>query len=356
MESGVQSNVERVAGLMVADIRRRGLSAGDRYLTAQEAGTFFAVSPQLASRAMRRLASRDILLRKAGSGTFVGSGAKVAPAEQLRCIHILASTERLRRGLPAGDLTQGLLDTMAGYDVQVNLLSQGQPVGHTRHLLTRLSSAGLVSGLVLVGCSREVQELVCELGIPAVVFGGVFPSTQALASVDADWRSVGRMLAGYVLDRGRRRIVFVTGDTWLPGDNQLLDGLSETLAERDVAHGALILRSLPTEDPLAGEEIRAVLAESDSRPTAVICRYYFGPTACRVIESLGLRVGHDVVLITDGQGIDQAAGRPWPSICAKLDYRAQAALVGRMLGQIVDGRPPQPRHVMIQPVACEPDS
>lgn len=353
VHSAIQSNVARVAGLILDDIRRRGLSSGDRYLTAHEAGEFFGVSAPLASRTMRRLASKNILVRKAGSGTFIGPGIEADQPEQLRCVHVLASMERLRRGLSVKELTQGLLDAIAGYDLQINVLPLGQPLGHTRQLLGRLSSAGLLSGLVLVSCSREVQELVCELHIPAVVFGGVFPSTESLGSVDADWRSVGRMMAEHALDRGRRRIAFITGDYWLPGDNQLLDGLNEAIAAQGLPHGTLVLRSLPTAESLAEEEIRRVLAEGQSRPTAVICRSYFGPTVYRVIASLSLRVPEDVVLISDGQGTDQTAKLNWPSICPELNYQAQAAVVGRMLREVIDGRTPDPLHVQIPPVLCE---
>ena len=67
-----RSRVQRLASLIEQDLRRRGLAAGDPYLTASEAGDDFGVDPFTATRAMSLLAKRGVLVRKRGVGTFVG--------------------------------------------------------------------------------------------------------------------------------------------------------------------------------------------------------------------------------------------------------------------------------------------
>ena len=88
-----------------------------------------------------------------------------------------------------------------------------------------------MAGLVLLGCPREVQEAALDIGAPAVVFGGVFATTRSLPSVDVDQHEAGRLMARYVVERGHHRIGLITRDTWLPGDNRLLDGVNEVLSE-----------------------------------------------------------------------------------------------------------------------------
>jgi len=350
----IRSNVMRVGRLIERDIRRRGLSVGQQYLTAHEAASAFGVSAPMASRAMKSLADRDVLVRKRGAGTYVGPEADSGVQLQLHCVHVVVSPRRLRTGLPLGQLTEGLLESLPGHDVQINILPEQDAVSHLRQMVRKASQIGWLSGLVLVGCSREIQELVVELKVPAVVFGGVFATTRSLPSIDVDQHASGRLMARFAVSHGRRRIGLVMRDMWLPGDNQLLDGVNEALAEADLNHGALVIRSLPVDRQLAHAELRDLLGRAN-RPTALICRTrFFSEAAHAAAEAMGLRVGEDLTVISDAESPQSAADLPWQNVCPELDYKAQAALVGQLLREYIDGHPEGPQHKVIPVRLTEP--
>ena len=118
-----------------------------------------------------------------------------------------------------------------------------------------------MSGLVLLGCPREIQEAVAEQQAPAVVFGSVFATARSLSSADADPLESGRLMARCVVGRGHARIALLTRDVWLPGDNLLLDGINEALAKARLEEGALVIRSLPVDADLAATEVRDLLGQ-----------------------------------------------------------------------------------------------
>ena len=67
------ASAHRLAHRIEADIRSRGLRPGDQYLTAEKAGRALGVSTATASRAMKLMAERDMLIRYRNRGTFVRS-------------------------------------------------------------------------------------------------------------------------------------------------------------------------------------------------------------------------------------------------------------------------------------------
>lgn len=344
----------RVARLMEQDIHRRGLSSGEPYLTAAEAGRVFGVHPRMASRAMKRLAERRLLLRKQGVGTFVGPAFDASAPLRLRVAHVLVSSERYHADLPVGDLTAGLLEELAGYDMQLNILPPTEAVSHVRRLIDKASSEGWMSGLVLLGCSRDIQELAVEKHAPAVVFGGVFATTRSLSSVDVDQRETGRLMARYVVERGHRRIGLVTHDTWLPGDNELLDGVNEVLHEAGLNQGSLVVRSLPVDAAVAVPEVRHLLSEPEP-PRALICRgRFFGRIAQQAARSLGPELAEGFTLIADAVPVGPPDDVAWPHVSCKYDFRAQAGVVGRLLRQRIEDESAAPQQRVLPVRLIEP--
>ncbi len=85
-----------------------------------------------------------------------------------------------------------------------------------------------------------------------------------------------------------------------------------------------------------------------------MCRHYFGPVVLQVARQLGLEVPGELTLISDAPGSRLGAQLPWPSVSPELDYAAQTALVGRMLCELMDGKRPDPAHVVIPVHLVEP--
>ena len=351
----INVNVARVGGLIERDIRRRGLSTGQQYLTAGEAGKVFGVSTPLASRAMAHLAERDVLIRKRGVGTFVGPEAAQGPTLNLRLVHVLTTPERLRTGLLVGELIEGVLEAVDGYDVQINVLRRENRVAYVRSLLEKASGEGWLSGMVLVGCSREIQELALETCKPTAVFGGVFGTTRLLPSADVDQHGTGRLMARYAADRGHRRMCLVMRDTWLPGDHRTLDGINEVLAEAGLPPGTLTVRNFPVDAEVAEAEIRHLLTSS-RRPTALLCRSrFFAQVASDVAASIGLTVPDDLLLISDVDSLKSADEIRWPKVCPELSFKDQAAVVGRLLHTTIERPDERARHETIPVQLVEPN-
>ena len=348
------SKVQHVASLIEQDVRRRGLSAGEPYLTAQQAGENLGIPRRTASRAMGLLAKRGLLVRKRGVGTFVGPELQRHQGPELKCVHVLAGSDAENSDVPFGELLEGLLDARAGREVQFNLLPRHHPAAYVRELIRKGAGDGSLSGLVLVQCPRVIRELVLASNVPAMVFGNRYQNTGKLPSIEVDQLEFGRLQAQYLLDQGHRRIAFLNHETWLPGDNLLVDGLNQVLAEARLSHGALVIRSIPVEHSVAMEEIRRLLSMEDG-PTGLVCRgRLFADAAVAVVELLGLAVPEDIGVIFDHH-VTKSLARPClPHVRAELEYYPQAVMVGHMLRELVDGKRPEPEHVVLPAVLVEP--
>ncbi len=352
-ESPLNSNVARVGQLILDDIQRRGLAAGSPYMTADAAGREFGFSPQLVGRAMRVLAERGVLIRRAGVGTFVGPSAETDVDVRQKCIHALISGDLLQADFSAGEVAEGLMASLPGYSVQVNALPSHSPAATMRKLVQEGSSVGWMGGLVLVGCPREVQELAVSLDVPAAVFGGVYATARSLPSVDADLHQTGRLMAEHMVDAGHERIALLMRDTWLPGDHQALEGINEVLAAAGLSQGALQLRALPADTQVLAAEIRHLL-ESPQRPTGLICRSrFFGDAARRAAEQAGLRIGEDLALISDARNIRTNRPADWPEVLPTASFQDHAQRVGTLLAERIDDPRCAAKHEVI-PVRLVP--
>ena len=88
--------LRRVAERLVTDIRHRGLTVGDRYLTTVEVGQSLGVGKDAASKVMRHLAEQQILISRRRSGTFIGP-ASTNRHSKVKTVYVLVS-----RGRPGG--------------------------------------------------------------------------------------------------------------------------------------------------------------------------------------------------------------------------------------------------------------
>jgi LacI family transcriptional regulator len=201
---------------------------------------------------------------------------------------------------------------------------------------------------------REVHEDVLESGVPAVVFGGVYPRTSALLSVDSDQAQIGYQLARYLLGRGRRRLALITRETWLPGDSLQHDGICRALGEEKAGCGSVMIRGIPPVGlDLAAETIAQLLRQPD-RPTGLICHGpVFAKTALCVAAEMGLAVPKDLDIVFDHWTSRSEIGLPHTR--PDVSYKEQAWLVGQLLRELINGRRPEQEHVVIGVQLVEED-
>jgi DNA-binding LacI/PurR family transcriptional regulator len=338
--------IPQLAGMIEEDVRRRGLAVGDNYLTAEEVGRQFQIHPRSASRAMHLLAERGVLVRRRGAGTFIGPNARPGAAVAVRCVHLLVTQQRVRVGLPVGDLIEGLLETCGSGNVQFDMLPEQSPLDHVREVLAGGRAAGTLSGLVLVGCGREIQEAVVHSGVPTVVFGGVYPSTYALVSVDLDQFELGYQLARHLLRRGRQRLALITRENWLPGDNAYHDGILKAREESAEPRGGVMIRALaPTDPEMTAREIGRALTRPDC-PDGLICRGpFFAGAAMQAAASAGLKLLRDLEIVFDHWAYHREIRLP--HAYPLLSYKEQAEVVGKLLKDLIEGRRPDPEHRLL---------
>jgi DNA-binding LacI/PurR family transcriptional regulator len=329
------------------DIKRRGLAPGDPYLTADEVGRHFGTQGRTASRAMAQLAEIHLLVRRRGAGTFVGPGIESENGVALGTVYVLVSTGRLLTGLPIDQMVVELGNALRDCQIRLAVVPDTDQRQFVNQLLESGADGRPIGGVVLVGCSRQVHEVVVESGICSVVFGSVHATSRRLFSVDADHRAMGFMAARYLADRGCKKMAIILRDHWLPGDNHFLDGVNEAMATSVVDHGSPVLRSLPAEHDAIVAEVAHML-EGGEGPTGLICRgRLFAESVLEAVASVGREVGEGIEVIANLDAADQGAVLPIPVVAAETSYREQVVTLGRLLQDQMDGTRRDDEHVVL---------
>ena len=343
-----------IAETLRKDIHRRALRTGDHYLTAAEASQMLGVSPAMANRAMNVLAGRRLLIRQRRRGTVIGPAFQPrTPPQALRVIHIfkgLINDEKKWTSV-IGDFLHGLHTVLPGYQVQSNILPRHNPAEMVRHICKQQTSNGSLSGIILLSCPREVQEMVQELvrehRLPAVSFGAVHHNITRIPSLDYDQFESGRLQAKYLIDRGHRRIVLLMRENWLPGDNLLVEGINQALVDASPSYGVLSTRSIPEVVALIKTEMARLLSIGD-RPTGLICRSpLFAETAAEVARLRSMRVPEDLDIIFDANDRRFSAELNLPRTSAIYFSHKQLTMVAETLEIILGGKQIKNNHIIL---------
>lgn len=299
------SRIEDISDRVVADIRHRGLVQGDRYLTAEEARDCFGVGKNVINDALKRLAEQGVLVRKQRSGTFVGPNFQVktngnpsVPA--ISVVHIFMPMGYYRSNvIPGSVFVDELTNVIPGTSVQVHHVEDKELTGYTLNYIDRLVNAGSnKEALILLRSSRQVQLAAQASGLPTVVFGSTYPDVNDVSSIDPDQSEAGRLAVEAALAQGHQRFALIMRNTWHRGDNLLMEGMSQALAEAGI--GIDRVRVLSTaEDAAVIEHDVAELLASDPIPTALICRSRLHATAAaRGVIDRGLKPMEDVLVVS----------------------------------------------------------
>jgi len=121
---------------------------------------------------------------------------------------------------------------------------------------------------VLMRSSEEDQKQLYDQGVPTLVLGTAYPSTE-LPSLDVDYYSVCRHAAGTFLHRGHRKLVLIRSDNRIAGDHASVEGFMDGIAQspHPDAHATVIRhRSLPTD---LNRKLDRLLSSGKSRPTGI---------------------------------------------------------------------------------------
>jgi DNA-binding LacI/PurR family transcriptional regulator len=343
-------HIVALAERLVADIRRRGLAIGDRYMTVEAVSLMLGVRRAVAGKAIRQLAEQEILIPKQRTGTFVGPGLKRQNRSKVRTVFVL---------LPAGDpsashwsykpFVTGIRGEISEANVQFTFVPETDPVEYVRELIDGARTLGQFVGVIAVSCPGEVYSFLADQRVPAVAFGSLCSPDMPLTSVDADNALCGRLLIEYLVGAGHRRMALMMSSAGRPGDNDFLDGICDALAVAGLPANALIHRL--SRSHLDG--VRAMskeMLERPDRPTAIITRgVYPAEAVASTARGLGLRVPEDLEIVFTHA--DETAPRlnaeSYPRVEPTMSFTEIARMIGKILRDMTDGASPQPQRVLI---------
>jgi GntR family transcriptional regulator, arabinose operon transcriptional repressor len=341
--------IVQLAARIERDICDRHLQPGDAYLNTSEAARMLGVSSVMANRAMQLLAKRRILSRRQGAGAVVAEGILQTKRPPLRCVHFLVHQNYLKtEGLLGDGVLIAMQSELPGVDVRLNFLPNDNGAEDIARLIGEVIRSPEPEGFVLVRASLYVQRQVHASGLPAVIFGTPYPSVHGMAWIDSDQHQAGQLLAQHVLDRGSRRVLYLSRDRMLPGDQLFEDGLCETLSEANVPLSGLTTLYLPTDH----ETIRTVVGnrlKMDGAPVGIIARSEpLAEGAAAAAADLKLAVGRDLfIVLSNAYRAGNEKPVAFPHIRNAYSPQQVGAHLGRILALQASNRSVQPNHEII---------
>ncbi|MFE9252568.1 LacI family DNA-binding transcriptional regulator [Streptomyces sp. NPDC007088] len=217
----------------------------------------------------------------------------------------------------------------------------------TREQVIAYLRQGSADGALVVSthAADPLPARIVETGVPAVLFAR--PGIPVpLSYVDLAHREGGRMAAEHLLERGRSRIVTITGPLDVLAGQDRLTGFREAMARRGTAHvpfaeGGFTLAS--------GEEaMRGLLREVPDLDGVFAANDLMAQGACQVLREQGRRIPRDVSVV----GFDDSAAattcRP-PLTTVRQPVEAMGAEMARLLHERIEGGPAEAEAVLFDP-------
>ena len=338
--------VSEAAKKIEKDLQFRGLTEGERYISAEEAGTEIGVSMATADRAMRMLTEKGVLIRQRGRGTFVGPKAFETVAPHVKSVQIFMPRLNESLGMNLEDTIRGVHKVYPDVPVAINVFSLADPIAAFERVMSTFRSNGGVVGLGLILVPRAIQEEVARRRLPAVLLGTPFAGVKGLVSMDIDHRRLGELLAGDLLSRKHKRFAMIMRENVAPGDTAMLAGVKSTLGAAGIRCDALSLRHCVLQRDCVCETLRELLT-MENRPTALI-GYPF-PKELRwvteIAEELGLNVGEDFEYLT-GLGATSPSPDSCPAQCC-MPPDEVGERFGRLLAGVARGDVPEMAHTLL---------
>jgi LacI family transcriptional regulator len=183
-----------------------------------------------------------------------------------------------------------------GYDMVLSVVSDGEEPAAYRELAAKRSIDGLI-----VHAPRTVDPriaLLKDIGLPFVVHGRVSTGDLTFNWVDVNNRRAFERATEFLIDLGHRRIALINGRESMDFAARRRDGYVRALKSRGIATDTDLLRSDEMTEGYGYTAAQQFLALRDP-PTAILVSSIIPANGVRrAIEAQGLRLGHDVSVIT----------------------------------------------------------
>jgi DNA-binding transcriptional regulator YhcF (GntR family) len=279
------------------DIRARDLKPGDAYQSAREVARMLDVSPMTADRAMRKMADSGLLERRHGSGTFVGAGIDAKYTARSFQVWVPSDFFNLY-SVVVERIVKFIHHEFPGDAIQQMFLPEEGQVAFCERMAATWDDLTRPRTLVLVACSKGVQQLMNEFPVPAVAIGSVHKDSCSIPWIDMDYRQAGHLLSEYMVRRGHERILVLMDRLWGPGDNEFLEGIEQGIKSVGNANVDTRVRSVKEEHGAIEQHLRRAL-RAGNPPTALLCSSKAtAEFVVEVADGLGLNVPEDFLVGT----------------------------------------------------------
>lgn len=218
-----------------------------------------------------------------------------------------------------------------GYDM---LFSQ-VPDGSQEDAYIEMRRKGSIDGIVIQGPKvDEVRiHILNKLGFPFVVHGRASQVQEPYSWLDVNNKHAFKRATEFLLDLGHERIALINGLEDMDFAQRRREGYSEALKARGIAPLPELMRSSEMTEVYGHHATRDML-NMENPPTAILTSSLITAIGIRrAIEEAGLKMGHDVSVITHDDDLSYLRnGQDVPIFTAtRSSVREAGRIIARML-------------------------
>ncbi|MFI4876208.1 MAG: hypothetical protein ACIALR_12745 [Blastopirellula sp. JB062] len=352
------ATIAELAGKIEADIRQRGLRSGDHYLTTAETARMLHAGTAPTTQALQLLVKRKVIERKQRVGTIVGKDFDLnGDGAELKRVHVLMYDHHLiEEGIFTTDSLFGLQNALPGTHVSFEFvpLSAHEEERYLREIISEALARRGSEGFILFNSTVQIQMAFRDTGLPTVIAGSLYASSQGLSYIDRDQKQLGRLLADYLLSKGRRKILMITRQRpgLGAGDYRVADAIAEKASEAGLSANALIVRSLPHDPKIVRGEIQHFLETCDEVPGILLRPWQMIEPIYEAIEGAGLIPQKDVPVAVADYFLGTTKPLPYPAIRSTMTPEDQGFQWGQLLLESARNASSESKGVLI-PVRLE---
>ncbi|MDO5553321.1 MAG: GntR family transcriptional regulator [Planctomycetia bacterium] len=351
MKSDSSSGISRLlelAQVLEKDIEERKLKAGDSYLTTSAAAAYLEVGSKTANQVLQVLEKKGVLHRAQRRGAVIAQPPVFdlsAPESKIETVYFLFGSVYRKDYFTQEEecsLTLSLQEKLKKVDISAKLASQGREfVEDVGELISSALQMGRTPGFICLGCPPEVQRLVAQSGLPAVVWGTCHASITGISSLESDFESAATQSVALVERRNRQRVIFITHNVISPGVHVFLDGFRRQLGSKLVCE-----RFLPVDQEVITINVQELFRQF--QPDVWYLKYSCPDLIMSAIDDLKrVNPGYAPDVIYEARYAAYKVNVDSP--CYLIATEIDPSTLGRMLGNLLLGslRGDPVQHVLL---------
>jgi DNA-binding LacI/PurR family transcriptional regulator len=345
---------QEIVGSLRRDVSMGRFKPGERIPSEAEITRRFKVSRMTAVKAIQQLQQEGLVLRRAGSGTFVAESAETRRSFGL-LIPDLGQTEIFE------PICRGMMRTPLGKE---HLLLWGHAVWDDRNReleaerLCRQFIEARVSGIFFAplefsehhgNVNENILSAFKEADVPVVLLDrdvAAFPERSAYDLVCLDNRQAGFVITRHLIEQGCKRIAFFARKGSADTVETRIAGYTEALISAGLFQNGMIVRGDTTDGAFVAAEIVDKVADG------IVCANDFtAANMMHTLQALGRKIPDDI-LLTGFDDVKYARLLPIPLTtihqpCAEIGASAMAAMLERVENPNLPGRQIQLRGELV---------